>query len=119
MQSSNFLVIRNARTHAELGFKEIGTCRITVPVNGELENFIVRYQALNNYDMGNVVELYDREKQLVIRFAILYSFKKVGTNDTSSHSHNYYDVLEEPLENLEMIEILDTYNKKERKNARN
>lgn len=111
IDSSIYFAIRNARTHEQIGWKCKDSPRIFVPIDGELENFIVRYGALTNYNMGNAIELYDTYKKTVDRFVILYAFKRVGLSTISGNIE--YDVLEAEMGNLEMLEIIDIHNKKE------
>lgn len=111
MDTNFFFSIRNTKTHEQMGWKEKVGGRIYIPINGEMENFIAEYNASKNYYIGNAVELYDVDKQLVDHFAVLYSFKYRYLSTLADVIE--YDILEETLSNLEMLEIIDKSNKKE------
>jgi hypothetical protein len=111
MDTKVYFSIRNGKTHEHMGWKLKYGNLVISPILGELENFILEYNAVNNYDMGNAVELYDVDKQVVDHFAILYSFKCKGL--TTLKDNFKYEVLEAEVKNLEMLEIIDKHNKKE------
>jgi hypothetical protein len=104
----DYFEIRDVKTGNILGTKEKNGPSIFVPVSGQIEDFIRNYNALENYDMGETVELYDQDFKKVDHFAIIYAFKKADYN--ASTLTQEYKILEEKLTNLETLEILYQHN---------
>ena len=105
---SELFEIRDIRTGTVIGTKEKTGASIFVPVNGQIEDFIKNYNALENYDMGNAVEMYDKDLKKVDHFALLYSFKK--GDYIASLQKQEYRVLEATLSNLDTLELIYQYN---------
>jgi len=114
MDSNKYFQIRDVRSSDVIGYKERKGDFIFVPETGQVENFIVHYNALNNFDMGMAVELFDEVTTKVDHFALLYAFKEC--DKLTSSLNREYRILEVPLTNLDILELIYQYNKNCEKN---
>lgn len=111
MDTKNTYQIRDIKSGNIIGVKNEDS--IVVPEKGQIEDFVIQYQALENYDMGMVAEIYDQDIKKVDRFVILYAFKEV-VREPSLKSREFR-VLEASLSNLDVLEIIHQSNAKKEK----
>lgn len=105
--------VRNVRTHVVMGQIDRWGRYLNIPREGEMATFIADYKALDNQDMGQVVEIYDPATDQLLEFAVIYEFGQYATL-SEFETHIYY-VGKFKLTNLDVLEIMYVVSEKERK----